>query len=304
MVTSLETSIGGLRLKSPILAASGTFGFGLEASGFFDVSALGAVVTKGLSLEPRAGNAPPRLWEVPGGLLNSIGLANPGLAVFEREILPEMRRLGLTVVANFFGTTVAEYQEAARRLGQMEGLCGLEVNLSCPNIERGGHTFGSDPDSARGVVSACRQVTDRPLWVKLAPVGRTLEVAAACAEAGADALCIGNTIPAMAIDPLARKPRLGAGRGGLSGPAIKPVSLLAVFQVSRAGLGLPVVGIGGIRTGLDVVEYLLAGAVAVQVGSQNLLEPDACQRIQRELAEYLDQTGTARVADLVGACKT
>ncbi len=302
MAPSLDIRVGNLRLASPILAASGTFGFGLEASEFFDVSALGGVVTKGLSLEPRDGNPPPRLWEVPGGLLNSIGLANPGLEAFEREILPEMRRLGLTVVANFFGTTVAEYQEAARRLDEMDGVCGLEVNLSCPNVERGGHTFGSDPDTARRVVSACRKVTSKPLWVKLAPVGRVLEVAAASAEAGADALCIGNTIPAMAIDPFTRRPRLGAGRGGLSGPAVKPISLLAVFQVSRT-IGLPVVGIGGIRTGLDVVEYLLAGAAAVQVGSQNLVEPDACERIQRELVEYLERTGTARVGELVGACR-
>ncbi len=299
----LTASVGQVVLKNPIVAASGTFGYGLESAELLDLNALGGFVTKGLSLQPKQGNPSPRLWETPSGLINSIGLENPGLDVFIDEYLPRLKDLDCALVVNFFGATRDDYFAAAERLDGLEGVAAVEMNLSCPNVKTGGLTFGSDPAVARQLVAGCRQRYSGPLWVKLGIVGPVTDLARAVVEAGADALCVGNTIPAMAIDPWTRRPKLGAVSGGLSGPAIHPVAVKAVFSIARLGLGVPIVGIGGVRQGLDAVEFLLAGASAVQVGTQNLVEPAAPLRIAEEVASYCRRVGVSAVSELIGAVR-
>ncbi len=299
----LSLSVGNVPLKNPVMAASGTFGYGVESKDLLDLEALGGFVSKGLSLQPKQGNPPPRLWETACGLINSIGLENPGLDVFEKKYLPDLAGLDTAVVVNFFGATEEDYEAAARRLATMEGLSAVEMNLSCPNVKAGGLSFGADPLVAGRAVGRCRDAYPGPLWVKLGIVGPVTELARAVVDAGADALCIGNTIPAMAIDPWTKRPRIGMGSGGLSGPAIHPVAVRAVFQVARLGLGVPIVGIGGIRSGLDAIEMMLAGASAVQVGTQNLVEPGACTRIAAEIERYCRDQGIASVSRVVGAVR-
>jgi dihydroorotate dehydrogenase (NAD+) catalytic subunit len=300
----VETSLFGVSLKTPVLAASGTFAYGVEFREQVNLAGLGGVIVKGLSREPMDGNPPPRMFETHSGMLNSIGLQNIGVRAFVRDKLPELRELGVTTFANIFGYAVEDYVEVGRVLEDAEGLAGYELNVSCPNTRHGGMYFSSDPVLLAEVVSAVRKVAGhRPLIVKLSPnVARIEPLAKAAADAGADAISLINTFVSLAIDPHTRRPRLGAGFGGLSGPAIKPIALRMVYEAARA-VSIPVIGLGGIATGADAAEFLIAGASAVQVGTANFWDPRAPERIARELDRFLEQENVARAADLVGTLK-
>lgn len=303
---SLAVTLGRqrpLRLQNPIIAASGTFGYGLEFAGQLDLGGLGGLVTKGVSLNPRQGNPPPRICETAAGMLNAIGLANVGLKVFLEDKLPALLPHKVPVVVNLYGESVAEFVELARALDGAPGVAALELNVSCPNVKGGGMAFGCQPGPAGEITSAVRAATGLPLWVKLTPnVGDIVPIALAAQAAGADALSLINTLLGMAIDPQSRRPRLGNVLGGLSGPAIKPVALRMVWQVARA-VSIPVVGMGGIMSGTDAAEFLLAGASAVQVGTANFLDPTACRKVAQELAQFCREQGVADVNDLVGGLK-
>jgi dihydroorotate dehydrogenase (NAD+) catalytic subunit len=303
--SSLATRCGGIEFRNPVLTASGTFGYGKEFSPLLQLSALGGIVTKGISPSPRFGNPPPRICETASGMLNSIGLENVGVEAFATEKLPFLRTCGTRVLVNFFGTTFDEYVDCGQRLGKLDGVDGLEMNVSCPNIKAGGIEFGRDPRVLGDLVRACRAVIDKPLWVKLTPnTSDIVALARACAENGADAVSVINTITGMAIDPRTRRPRLATIFGGLSGPAIKPVALRMVYQIHRAALGICICGIGGIQTGLDAVEFFLAGASTVQVGTQNFIDPASSERIVRELEEFCRSSGIADLRELVGGLAT
>ena len=302
---SLATRCGGIDFRNPVLTASGTFGYGKEFEGLLPLSSLGGLVTKGISPNPRFGNPAPRICETASGMLNSIGLENVGLEGFANDKLPFLRACGTKVLVNFFGTTFDEYVECGRRLGRMDGVDGLEMNVSCPNIKAGGIEFGRDARILGDLVRACRGVVEKPLWVKLTPnTSDIVGLARACAENGADAVSVINTITGMAIDARARQPRLATIFGGLSGPAIKPVALRMVYQIHRAGLGIPVCGIGGIQNGTDTVEFLLAGASTVQMGTQNFIDPASAERVVRELEEFCRGNAISDLRELVGALKT
>jgi dihydroorotate dehydrogenase (NAD+) catalytic subunit len=303
--SSLATRCGGIEFRNPVLTASGTFGYGKEFSPLLQLSALGGIVTKGISPSPRFGNPPPRICETASGMLNSIGLENVGVEGFAADKLPFLRTCGTRVLVNFFGTTFDEYVDCGQRLGKLDGVDGLEMNVSCPNIKAGGIEFGRDPRVLGDLVRACRAVIDKPLWVKLTPnTSDIVALARACAENGADAVSVINTITGMAIDPRTRRPRLATIFGGLSGPAIKPVALRMVYQIHRAGLGISICGIGGIQTGLDAVEFFLAGASTVQGGTQNFIDPASSERIVRELEEFCRSSGIADLRELVGGLLT
>jgi dihydroorotate dehydrogenase (NAD+) catalytic subunit len=301
MPSRLATTLCGIPLKNPVLAASGTYAYGVEFKGLVDLAAIGGIVVKGLSREPIEGNPPPRIWETQAGMLNSIGLQNIGVRAFVAEKLPALREAGATVFANVFGYAIEDYVEVARVLEDAEGLAGYELNVSCPNTERGGMVFASDPVLLAEVVGAVRAVTNkRPLLVKLSPnVARLEPLARAAVEAGADGLSLVNTFVGLAIDAHTRRPRLGAGFGGLSGPAIKPIALRMVYEAAQA-VKVPIVGLGGIATGEDAAEFLIAGASAVEVGTANFWDPAAPVRIARELDAFLEREGIARAVDLTG----
>ena len=291
----------GLSLKNPVIAASGTFGYGIEYAERTDVSGLGAIVCKGTTREPRAGNPPLRMMETAAGMLNAIGLQNVGVDAVIAEKAPRWVNLGTPVLVNVSGNTVEEYREIARRLDGVPGVSGLEINISCPNVKEGGVAFGTDPHAAAGVTAAARAVTDLPMIVKLSPnVGDINEVAVAVEEAGADALSVANTDFGMAIDIERREPCLAAGTGGLSGPAIKPYHLYLVYRVAQA-VSVPVIGIGGIMSARDAIEYMLAGATAVQVGTALLVDPSAWRGIAGGIEEWLRLQGIADPAGIVGA---
>jgi dihydroorotate dehydrogenase (NAD+) catalytic subunit len=303
MLSRLATSLCGIRLKNPVLAASGTYAYGLEFKALADLNALGGLVVKGLSREPMEGNPPPRLFETQAGMINSIGLQNIGVRAFVRDKLPALRTIDTAIFANVFGYAVEDYTEVARVLEDAEGLAAYELNVSCPNTRHGGIFFSSDPALLSEVVSAVRRVTRRPLIVKLSPnVAQIEPLARAAAEAGADAISLINTLVALAIDPYTRRPRIGAGFGGLSGPAIKPVALRMVYQAAQA-VTIPVIGLGGIATGTDAAEFLIAGASAVQVGTANFWDPQAPVRIARELDQFLSTEKISSVVDLVATLK-
>ncbi len=296
----LAVTLCGLRLRNPVLAASGTFGYGLEFAGQADLDQLGGIVVKGLSREPMPGNPPPRIYESAAGMINSVGLQNIGVRAFIREKLPGLRRLRTAVFANVFGHTIQDYQEVVRALEDAEGLAGYELNVSCPNTQKGGMYFSSDPALLAELVEAVRPLARRPLMVKLSPnVAAIPPLARAAEQAGADAVSLVNTFRALAIDARTRRPRLGAGFGGLSGPAIKPIALRMVWEAAQA-VRIPVVGLGGIANGEDAAEFLIAGATAVQVGTATFWDPAAPFRIARELDRFLAQQKVARVQDLVG----
>src|SRR6266511_5733055 len=297
---SLAVQLGPLRLKNPICTASGTFGYGLEFTDFVDLSLLGGICTKGLSLKPHAGNVPPRICETPAGMLNAIGLQNVGVEVFLAEKLPRLRELGATVIANVWGDTEEEYVAVVGALEDAEGLAAIELNISCPNVDKGGMLFGNSPAATASLVARVRASTKRILIVKLSPNAPDLvESARAARDSGADVLSLVNTFVGMAIDPETGRPLLSFGTGGLSGPAIKPLAVRMVFQVALALPGVPIMGIGGISQRPDVLEFLAAGARAVQVGTANFKEPGVSARLVAELAAYCEERG-ATVASLVG----
>ncbi len=279
----LSVEVGALHLANPIIAASGTFGYGIEFAELTDFNQLGAIVVKGLSLQPMEGAPAPRLSPTPAGMINAVGLQNVGVRRFISEKLPALRPFGTTIIANVFGRTVEEYAEVARHLESAEGLAAYELNISCPNVDCGGIQFGSNPQMAAEVVAGARKVSRRPLWVKLSPnVADIAVIAKAAEEAGGDALTIANTYPAMSVDFRTRRSRIGNPTGGLSGRAIKPITLRLVYEASRA-VRIPVIGLGGIETAEDVAEYFIVGASAVQVGTANFADPNACVRIVSEL---------------------
>jgi dihydroorotate dehydrogenase (NAD+) catalytic subunit len=284
----LSVKIGALRLRNPILAASGTFGYGLEFAHLVDLSRLGGFVTKGLSREPIEGAPAPRLFPTPSGMLNAVGLQNVGVRAFVAEKLPVLRKFDTAIIANVFGYTLEDYIEVIRALEDAEGLAGYELNISCPNVKRGGMQFGSDPTCVAEVVSAARQAASkRPLWVKLSPLVTDIGlIARAAEEAGADALTVANTYPAMAIDSRTWKSHLGNQTGGLSGPAIKPITLKLVWETRKA-VKIPILGLGGVETVEDVLEYLAVGASAVQVGTASFADPRASQQLVEGLAKGL-----------------
>jgi len=299
----LATRLCGVALRNPVLAASGTFGYGLEFERLVDLNALGGLVVKGLSLEPMDGNRPPRIWEAAAGMLNSIGLQNIGVRAFVREKLPALARLRTAVFANVFGYASEDYVEVVRVLESAEGLAGYELNVSCPNTKHGGIFFSSDPALLADVVAAVKRVARRPVIVKLSPNVAAIEPLARAAEqAGADAISLVNTFVALAVDARARSPRLGAGFGGLSGPAIKPIALRLVYQAAQA-VKIPVIGLGGIATGEDAAEFMVAGASAVQVGTASFWDPASPLRIARELDRFLGQENIANVQEIVGTLK-
>lgn len=305
MVTpDLTVELGPLRLKNPILTASGTFGYGLEFLPFFDLSRLGGLVTKGLSPRPRLGNPPARVVETPSGMLNAIGLQNVGVDAFLDEKLPELRRYDTCVVANVFGETEAEFVEVLEKLDGAHGLDAVELNVSCPNTEAGGMIFGNDPKALAGITRACRAATRMPMIVKLSPnVTDIRETAKAAVGEGADMLSLVNTFVGMAVDVERRRPVLANVCGGLSGPAIRPLAVWMTWQVANA-VDVPIVGMGGIARPEDVVEFLLAGATAVQVGTSNFVHPGASVDLVDGLRDWLARHDVAAVRDLVGALDT
>jgi len=297
----LSVELGGLSLENPVIAASGTFGFGEEFLPFGSLEAAGAVVLKSVTLRPREGNPPPRLWETTGGLLNSIGLQNPGVEKLLSEVLPRLEGVGPPLVGSAAGETISEYVEVAWRLASSPMISAVELNASCPNVERGGAEFGKDPEVLFELTRAVKgAVGGKPLWVKLPPLVTDIaELALAAERAGADAVVVANAFPAMAVDPQKFRPRLGANFGGLSGPAIKPIVVRLVFEAARAS-SIPIIASGGAMRGEDVVEFMLVGATAVQVGTANILDPVAIPRIVGELRRHLALMGLGRARDLVG----
>ena len=304
-MTELAVEVGaGLRLKNPVIAASGTFGYGVEYEGVTDPAALGAIVVKGISASPAKGHPAPRMVETAAGMLNAIGLQNIGVEAFVRDKLPRLRETGATVVVNCWGTLVEDYGEIAAVLDGVPGIAAIEINISSPNKREWGRIIATDLERTTEVVRIARAATKLPLWVKLSPnVTDITEFARAAVGAGADALCVANTYVGMAVDLRTRRPILTNVTGGLSGPAIKPLSLRAVHQVVGA-VSVPVIGVGGIMTGEDALEYLLVGARAVQVGTANLYDPDAGRRIVREIGRFLAEAGIDDVNGFVGTLET
>jgi dihydroorotate dehydrogenase (NAD+) catalytic subunit len=300
VVNPLRTELCGLALKNPLLAASGTFGYGVEYVDLIDLSTLGGVVSKGLYLEPRDGCDVPRIVETPSGLLNAIGLQGVGVRNYVRDVLPRLERYDTAIVVNVCGDTVEEYAEVTRILEDAPRVDALEINISCPNVKQGGMAFGGDPKMTHEVVAAVRKATKRPVIPKLSPnVGDIAVFARACAEAGADALSCVNTLLGLVIDVERRRPKLAFGTGGLSGPAIRPVAVRMAWQAARA-VSIPVIGIGGIATAEDALEFLIAGCRAVQIGTANFVDPDVYARVTAGLTAYLARHGLASIADVVG----
>lgn len=296
----LAVEIAGLKLKNPIMPASGTFGYGEEYSPYIDLNQLGAIVTKGMSLNPKAGNNTPRICETVSGMLNAIGLQNVGVDAFIKDKMAFLSQYDTPVIVNFFGNTQDEYGEVAARLDDVPGVAALEMNISCPNVKHGGIVFGTDPQAAAAVVTSVRKRTTKPLIVKLTPNVTDIQILArATEEAGADALSLINTLTGMAVDIKTRKPRLANTIGGLSGPAIRPVAVRLVHQVVQA-VKVPVIGIGGITCAADALEFLIVGAKAVQVGTANFVNPDAMATIIADLEKFCVEEGIADINDLIG----
>jgi dihydroorotate dehydrogenase (NAD+) catalytic subunit len=297
---NLAVEIGGLRFKNPLIAASGTFGYGVEYEGLLDLGRLGGLVSKGLYMEARDGCPTPRIAETPSGLLNAIGLQGVGVRAFVKDVLPRLARFDTVVLVNVCGDTVDEYAEVTRVLDDAPGVHGLEINISCPNVKKGGMAFGGDPVMTHEVIKAVRKATRLPVIPKLSPnVGDITVFARAAEDAGADALSCINTLLGLAIDVEARRPRLAFGTGGLSGPAIRPVAVRMAWQAARA-VKIPVIGIGGIISAADALEFLIAGCRAVQVGTANFVDPGIYDRILDELIAYLERHGLEDVNQVVG----
>lgn len=300
---NLSVDIGGIVLKNPVMTASGTFGFGTEFASLLDLNRLGGIIVKGLSIHPAPGNPPPRIIETPCGMLNAIGLENVGVEVFIREKLPLLASVSTPVFANIYGKTMDEYAEIATRLDNVEKVAGVEVNISCPNVTAGGVAFGVDPAMAASVVRAVKIRTSKPVMVKLSPnVTDVAAIARSVEDAGADAVSLINTITGMAIDIEKRVPKLANITGGLSGPAIRPVAVRMVWQVARA-VRIPVIGIGGIMCAADALEFLIAGAAAIQVGTANFVNPRVTMEIIDGIGQYLDAHGISDIRELIGSLR-
>lgn len=300
----MRVSVGALSLKNPVMTASGTGGYGEVWDGFADLSRVGAFVTKGLSLLPREGNPPPRLAETSCGLLNAIGLANCGIDVFLKDKLPHLMERGVATVVNFFGETEDEYQEMADRLSRTTGISALEMNVSCPNVNKGGMAFGIDPETLFQLVKKVRKKCALPLFVKLSPNVTDISLIARAAEAaGADTLTVANTFTGMAVDSVTRRPLLANITGGLSGPAIKSVTMRLVWETVRS-VRIPVIAVGGIMEPTDAIEYLIVGAKAVQIGTANFVNPGAFINIVEGIEEYLNRSGIDSVEALIGTLET
>jgi dihydroorotate dehydrogenase (NAD+) catalytic subunit len=303
MPSPLETILCGISLRNPVLAASGTFGYGLEFASILDLNKLGGIVTKGLSLQPIQGNPAPRLWHTEAGMINSVGLQNVGVDAFLRDKLPKLSRYSVPIFTNVFGYRVEDYLGVLERLDNAEGIAGYELNISCPNTKEGGIFFSSDPLATYDLVRRARAVAKRPLLVKLSPnVGSIQPFVKAVEEAGADCVSLVNTFISMALDNDARSARIGAGFGGLSGPGIKPMAVRLVYEAAQSS-GIPIVGLGGICTGADAAEFLIAGAAAVQVGTATFIDPRAPLLIAEQLGSEMERLGAANVQSLVGSVR-
>jgi len=300
----MAVEIGSLKLKNPVMTASGTFGYGEEYADYVDLNRLGCIVVKGLSLKPRLGNPPPRIMETASGMINAVGLQNVGVDVFIEEKLPFLRRYDVAVIANIYGESTLEYAQVAKKLSQVQGIHALEINVSCPNVKKGGLSFGSDPKAAAEVTRRVKAETNLPVIVKLTPnVTDITVVAQAVEKAGADAVSLINTITGMSIDLQTRTPHLKNITGGLSGPAIKPVALRMVWQVAQK-VSIPVIGIGGILKAEDALEFMIAGAKAVQIGTANFINPCATIEIIDGILRYLHDNKIKNIKDIVGTLRT
>jgi len=296
----LTVNLGGIKLKNPVAVASGTFGYGLEYADFIEPEKIGAVIVKGTTLHPRPGNPGPRIYETPAGMLNAIGLENPGIEVFLREYLPRLRERQVTVIANIAGNSIEEYALMASLLQGQEGIAGIELNISCPNVKQGGIQFGTDPETVRQVVAAVKKETSLPVIPKLSPnVTDIVAIALAAADGGADALSMINTLGGMAININLKKPVLGNIFGGLSGPAIKPVALKMIYQVYRE-VDLPILGGGGIVNHIDALEFFMAGATAVSIGTGNFVNPCLALELLEGIKKYMQEQGFSSIQELVG----
>jgi dihydroorotate dehydrogenase (NAD+) catalytic subunit len=297
---NLRVNVGSIHLKNPVIAASGTFGYGVEFAHLVDLNRLGGIVVKGLSIEPMAGAPSPRMRAASGGMINAIGLQNIGVRAFVVEKLPELRKYDAAIIANVFGHTVEEYVEVIRVLEDAEGVSAYELNISCPNVHRGGAEFGIDPRLTTEVVAAAKKAARRPLWVKLSPVFGSITLISTAAEsAGADALVIANTYPAMCIDVHTRKSYLGSTTGGLSGSGIKPITVRLVYDAFRV-IKIPILGLGGIERPTDIAEYMVAGATAVEVGTAHFADPRASEKLVRDLEEWCRKEGVREISSLRG----
>ena len=300
-MVQLNTKIGSLELKNPVMTASGTFGYGTEYADFMDINRLGAIIVKGTTLNPRQGNPYPRMAETPSGMLNAVGLQNKGVDYFVDHIYPEVRKFQTNVIVNVSGSCIEDYVQCASIINTLDDIPAIELNISCPNVKQGGMAFGVKPESAAQVVSAVRKAYDKTLIVKLSPnVTDITEIARAVEGAGADSVSLINTMLGMAIDAEKRKPILSTITGGMSGPAVKPVALRMVWQTAKA-VKIPVIGLGGICSATDAIEFLLAGASAIQIGTANFIDPSVSEKVVDGIQEYLERHGFASVQDTIGA---
>lgn len=303
MKPNLQVNLGGIKMKNPVMTASGTFGYGPEYADLVDLNRLGAVVVKGISREPVRGNPLPRTVEVASGLINAIGLQNPGVDGFVREYMPFLRKFDVPVIVNIWGRLIEDYAHVAERFNAVDGVAGLEVNVSCPNIKEGSCTFGSNLDMFKRVIAAVREKTKLPLIPKLAPdIAGIKTFAKAAEESGADAISLINSIPAMAIDIEERRPKLGNVTGGLSGPAIKPIAVKMVWEAAKA-VKIPIIGIGGISNAADALEFIIAGATAVAIGTANFTEPSTAVSVIEGMTAYLVRRGVKSISELAGSLR-
>lgn len=300
-MVQLNTKIGSLELKNPVMTASGTFGYGTEYADFMDISRLGAIIVKGTTLNPRQGNPYPRMAETPSGMLNAVGLQNKGVDYFVDHIYPEVRKIRTNIIVNVSGSCIDDYVQTAGIINTLDDIPAIELNISCPNVKQGGMAFGVNPDSAAQVVAAVRKAYDKTLIVKLSPnVTDITEIARAVEGAGADSVSLINTMLGMAIDTEKRKPILSTVTGGMSGPAVKPVALRMVWQTAKA-VKIPVIGLGGICSATDAVEFLLAGASAIQIGTANFIDPSISEKVIDGIEDYLNRHGFTSVQEIIGA---
>lgn len=303
-MVQLNTKIGSLELKNPVMTASGTFGYGTEYADFMDISRLGAIIVKGTTLNPRQGNPYPRMAETPSGMLNAVGLQNKGVDYFVDHIYPEVRKINTNIIVNVSGSCIDDYVQTASIINTLDDIPAIELNISCPNVKQGGMAFGVKPESAAQVVAAVRKAYDKTLIVKLSPnVTDITEIARAVEGAGADSVSLINTMLGMAIDAEKRKPILSTITGGMSGPAVKPVALRMVWQTAKA-VKIPVIGLGGICSATDAIEFLLAGAAAIQIGTANFIDPSISEKVVDGIQEYLERHGFNSVQEIIGALET